>query len=126
MIDEAQMPAPWLDGGARIAILCPDAQVVYASSLALALFGAKDIGELESRMLLGEGPSARRLRHLAATLPVGEAMRLERLRFFRRTAAGESQFALRSDRNCRRRAASASLSGRCGTRRRFVGPVRAR
>ncbi len=76
------MPAPWLDGGARIAILCPDAQVVYASSLALALFGAKDIGELESRMLLGEGPSARRLRHLAATLPVGEAMRLERLRFF--------------------------------------------
>ncbi len=82
IFDAAQMPAHWLGGDARIAILCPGAQVVEATSPALALFGAKDVGELESRLLLGEGPSARRLRHLAATLPVGAAMRLERLRFF--------------------------------------------
>ena len=78
------MPAPELDGSARIALLCPGGPVVDATSAALTLFGAKDLGELESRMLLGGGPSARRLRHMAATLPAGEATRLERLRFFSR------------------------------------------
>ena len=38
----------------------------------LALFGAKDCEALEARLVRGEGPSARRLRHLAATLPIGE------------------------------------------------------
>ena len=34
----------------------------------LALFGAKDREALEARLVQGDGPSARRLRHLAATL----------------------------------------------------------
>ena len=47
----------------------------------LALFGADDFDALEARLMRGEGPSARRLRHLAATLPVGEPSRLERMSF---------------------------------------------
>ena len=47
----------------------------------LALFGADDFDALEARLMQGEGPSARRLRHLAATLPVGEPSRLERMGF---------------------------------------------
>ena len=47
----------------------------------LALFGADDFEALESRLIEGEGPSARRLRHLAGTLPVGEPSRLERMGF---------------------------------------------
>ena len=46
----------------------------------LALFGLKDCEALEARLVLGEGPSARRLRRLAATLPLGEAPRLEQMR----------------------------------------------
>ena len=46
----------------------------------LALFGAKDCEALEARLLRSEGPSARRLRHLAATLPIGEPPRLEQIR----------------------------------------------
>ena len=80
--DEAQMSAHGLDDGARIAILFPGPRIVYATSPALALFAVRDIGELEIRMLQGEGTSARRLRHLAATLPIGGTPRLERLRFF--------------------------------------------
>ena len=45
----------------------------------LALFEAKDYEALETRLARGEGPSARRLRRLAATLPVGEP-RLEQIR----------------------------------------------
>ena len=54
----------------------------------LALFGAKDREALEARLVRGEGPSARRLRHLAATLPIGEPPRLEQIRVVveRRTA----------------------------------------
>ena len=47
----------------------------------LALFGAKDCEALEARLVQGDGPSARRLRRLAATLPFGEAPRLEQMRF---------------------------------------------
>ena len=55
----------------------------------LALFGAKDCEELEARLVRGEGPSARRLRHLAATLPIGEPPRLEQIRVVvERRAAG--------------------------------------
>ena len=46
----------------------------------LALFGAKDSEALEARLVQGDGPSARRLRHLAATLPIGEPSRLEQIR----------------------------------------------
>ena len=46
----------------------------------LALFGAKDCEALEARLIRGEGPSARRLRHLAETLAIGEPSRLEPMR----------------------------------------------
>ena len=46
----------------------------------LALFGAKDRAALEARLLQGDGPSARRLRRLAATLAFDEAPRLEQMR----------------------------------------------
>ncbi len=46
----------------------------------LALFGAKDCEALEARLMGGEGPLARRLRRLAATLPVGGPPRLEPMR----------------------------------------------
>ncbi len=46
----------------------------------LALFGAKDCEALEARLVRGQGPLARRLRRLMATLPIGEAPRLEPMR----------------------------------------------
>ena len=46
----------------------------------LALFGAKDREALEARLVRGEGPLARRLQRLAATLPIGEPPRLEPMR----------------------------------------------
>ncbi len=55
-------------------------RVVRASEAALRLFGA-DAEALERRLIGGEGPSARRLRRLAQTLPVGAPPRLERMRF---------------------------------------------
>ncbi len=73
-------PDAWLNDKARLAILSPPGVVVSASPAMLALFGAKDCEALEARLVRGEGPSARRLRHLAATLPIGEAPRLEQIR----------------------------------------------
>ena len=64
---------------ARLAILSPPGLVVSASPAMLALFKANDGEALEARLMRGDGPSARRLRHLAETLPVGEP-RLEPLR----------------------------------------------
>ena len=46
----------------------------------LALFGAKDREALEARLVQGDGPSARRLRRLAATFAFDEAPRLEQMR----------------------------------------------
>ena len=46
----------------------------------LALFGAKDREALEARLVRGEAPLARRLRRLAATLPISEPPRLEQMR----------------------------------------------
>ena len=46
----------------------------------LALFGAKDREALEARLVQGDGPSARRLRRLAATFAFEEAPRLEQMR----------------------------------------------
>ena len=46
----------------------------------LALFGTKDCEALEARLVRGDGPSARRLRRLAAALPLGAPSRLEQVR----------------------------------------------
>jgi PAS domain S-box-containing protein len=73
-------PEEWLKDRARLAILSPAGLLVSASPAILTLFGAKDCEALEVRLIRGGGPSARRLRHLAATLPIGEPSRLEPMR----------------------------------------------
>ena len=78
--DRHGAPEEWRKDEARLAILSPPGLLVSASPAMLALFGAKDCEALEDRLIRGEGPSARRLRHLAATLPVGEPPRLEQMR----------------------------------------------
>jgi len=78
---ELLAPADWRAENARLAILSPPTRIVEASPAMLALFGVNDAETLEARLLRGEGPSARRLRHLAATLPLGEPPRLEGMRF---------------------------------------------
>ena len=77
--DPNDAPREWLADNARLAILFPPGLVVSASPAMLALFEAKDCEALETRLARGEGPSARRLRRLAATLPIGEP-RLEQMR----------------------------------------------
>ena len=77
--DPHDAPGEWLADNARLAILFPPGLVVSASPAMLALFDARDREALETRLAGGEGPSARRLRHLAATLPIGEP-RLEQMR----------------------------------------------
>ena len=77
--DPSAAPREWLDDKARLAILSPPGLVISASATMLALFKADDDKALEARLLRGEGPSARRLRHLAETLPIGEP-RLEQMR----------------------------------------------
>jgi PAS domain S-box-containing protein len=77
--DPREAPREWFADNARLAILFPPGFVVSASPAMLALFETRDCEGLETRLARGEGPSARRLRHLAATLPVGEP-RLEQMR----------------------------------------------
>ena len=79
--DPRLAPADWLGDNARLAIAHPSARIVAASPAMLALFQVNDGDALGARLLRGEGPSARRLRHLAATLPLGEPPRLEGMRF---------------------------------------------
>ncbi len=79
--DPLLAPPDWLGDNARLAIAFPPARIVEASPAMLALFGVEDVEALEARLVRGEGPSARRLRHLAATLPVGGPARLEGMRF---------------------------------------------
>jgi PAS domain S-box-containing protein len=79
--DPRLAPADWLGDKARLAIMFPPARIVDASPAMLALFRVDDADALEARLLRGEGPSARRLRHLASTLPVGQPPRLEAMRF---------------------------------------------
>jgi PAS domain S-box-containing protein len=79
--DRQDAPEEWLKDKARLAILFPQGFLVSGSAAVLALFGAKDREALEARLAQGDGPSARRLRRLAATLPFGEAPRLEQMRF---------------------------------------------
>jgi PAS domain S-box-containing protein len=78
--DREDAPAAWLKDKARLAILSPPGLLVSASPAMLALFGAKDREALEVRLLQGDGPSARRLRRLAATLAFDESPRLEQMR----------------------------------------------
>jgi PAS domain S-box-containing protein len=73
--------ADWLADNARLAIVFPPGRIIEASPAMLALFDANDADALQARLLRGEGPSARRLRHLAANLPIGEPPRLEGMRF---------------------------------------------
>jgi PAS domain S-box-containing protein len=77
--DPSAAPQEWSNDKARLAILSPPGLVISTSPAMLALFKANDGQALEARLLRGEGPSARRLRHLAETLPIGEP-RLEQLR----------------------------------------------
>jgi PAS domain S-box-containing protein len=77
--DPNAAPREWLNDKARFAILSSPGWVVSASPAILALLKADDGEALEARLLRGEGPTARRLRHLAETLPIGEP-RLEQLR----------------------------------------------
>jgi PAS domain S-box-containing protein len=77
--DPCAAPREWANDKTRLAILSPPGLVVSASPAMLALFKANDHKALEARLLRGEGPLARRLRHLAETLPMGEP-RLEPLR----------------------------------------------
>src|SRR6202043_3878652 len=74
-LDRQGAPEEWLKDKARLAILSPPDLLVSASPAILTLFGAKDCEALEARLIRGEGPSARRLRHLAATLPIAEPSR---------------------------------------------------
>ncbi|HXE24457.1 MAG TPA: hypothetical protein VN637_06175, partial [Roseiarcus sp.] len=78
-LDLNDLPREWLGDNARLAILFPPGLVVRASPAVLAFFGAKDREGLEARLLRGQGPSALRLKRLAATLPLGEP-RLEPMR----------------------------------------------
>ena len=77
--DTHDAPADWLADKARLAILFPPGFVVSASPAMLALFETHDCEALEARLIRGDGLLARRLRHLAATLPMGEP-RLEQIR----------------------------------------------
>ena len=79
--DEAELASSGQDG-ARLLIIDAQGRIVYATQDALELFGAKDRSDLQDRLLAGEGPTARRLSHLTTSLPIGEAPRLERLRYF--------------------------------------------
>ncbi len=79
--DPQLAPPDWLRDHARFAIGFPPLRIIEASPALLALFGVSDAKALEARLIRGEGPSARRLRHLAATMPVGEPARLEGMRF---------------------------------------------
>lgn len=72
-------PREWLNDKARLAILSPTGRIVSASPAMLTLFGAEDCEALEARLTRGGGPTPRRLRHLAETLPIGDP-RLEPLR----------------------------------------------
>ncbi len=65
----------------EFAILDNNAEILYAAPAAAQLFGVKDRADLQRALGGIEGPNARRLRHLASTLPIGDPPRLERMRF---------------------------------------------
>ena len=55
-------------------------QAVGVTPFGLALVGAEDRADFQRRLLSGDGPGARQLRHLASTLTIAGAPRLERIR----------------------------------------------
>ena len=63
-----------------LAIVDAAGRVVYASEAAERVFEAESSRAIQSRLLAGHGPTARRLRRLAAEAPV-DAPRLEQFRF---------------------------------------------
>jgi PAS domain S-box-containing protein len=66
--------------GSPIAIVDEAGRAVGVTPFGLALFGAADRADFQRRLLSGDGPGARRLRRLAATLPIDQAPQLERVR----------------------------------------------
>jgi PAS domain S-box-containing protein len=68
-------------GAPLLAAAADPLRICFATEAALALLGAKNLGEVDAIALSGESPGARRLRHLARTL-TSDAPRQERLRFF--------------------------------------------
>ena len=64
-----------------LAILAESGRIVYAAPAALSLFHVANSAELSGKLAGRETPTARRLRHLARTLPIGPPGRLERMRF---------------------------------------------
>ncbi|MGO9423039.1 histidine kinase dimerization/phospho-acceptor domain-containing protein [Roseiarcus sp.] len=72
--------APLTGGGTPIAVIAASGQAAHVTAFGLALLGATDRADFQRRLLSGDGPGARRLRRLAATLPVAEGARLERIR----------------------------------------------
>ena len=65
----------------QLAIVGNNGEILYATPAAMRLFEAKSLGDLQRALFAGDGPNARRLRHLASTLPIGGPPRLERMRF---------------------------------------------
>ncbi len=67
------------EGAAPIAIVAGDGEAVSVTAFGLAAIGATDRADFQTKFLSGEGPAARRLRRLAATLSPEAPPRLERL-----------------------------------------------
>ena len=81
LFDSARRGGPGADEGCELAIIGENADILYATPAALQLFGAKGRADLQRALAAGESPNARRLRHLAVTLPIGGPARLEGIRF---------------------------------------------
>ena len=78
VFNAARLAAP---GDRPLAVVDANGRAVCATTAAAEAFGLKSPADLQRLLLTSDGPSARRLRRLAATLTVGGPARLERLRF---------------------------------------------
>jgi PAS domain S-box-containing protein len=81
LFESACRGEPGPDESWEFAIVDKNAEILYATSAAMRLFGAKGRADLQRALVASESPNARRLRHLAAALPIGGPPRLERMRF---------------------------------------------
>ena len=77
----ARRGEPGADESCGLAIIGENAEILYASPAAMRLFEAEGRTDLQRALGAGESPNARRLRRLAASLPIGGPPRLERMRF---------------------------------------------
>ena len=66
--------------GSPIAIVDETGRAVAVTAYGLALVVAEDRADFQRHLLSGDGPGARQLRRLAATLPLSGPPRLERIR----------------------------------------------